>query len=142
MTTPHRALGLGGSIVAATAALVLVGASAASAHHCYKDEWQAAAYEHHAAGGTAWVPLSDLGAQFLIPPDLLEECGYVADDAVATWMEYAGVEQEPLIHSKAVVGSGAMQNGKEPKPFSYLMEEDFVMLTMEIEAGLAACTGA
>lgn len=121
-------------------ALTMVGATAASAHHCYKDDWAAAAYAHHAQGGTAWVPLSDLGAQFLIPPELQEECGYVADDVVADFMAERGLEQEPLIHSRATVGSGAAYQGKGKMPFSYLGEADFEALSVGIMTGLATCT--
>jgi hypothetical protein len=142
MTTSRRALGLGGSIVAATAALVLVGSSAASAHHCYKDEWQAAAYAHHLAGGTPWMPLSDMGQMYLIPEALQESCGYVADDAVEAFMAANGLTQEPLIHAKATVGSGAAYQGKEPKPFSYLSEAQFESLTVDLMERLEECAGA
>lgn len=139
MTTSRRALGLGGSIVAAAAALVLVGASAASAHHCYKDEWQAAAYAHHLAGGTPWMPLSDMGQMFLVPPELQEACGYVADDAVEAFMEANGLTQEPLIHAKATVGGGAAHQGKDVKPFSYLTDADFEWLTVDLLERLEVC---
>lgn len=142
MTTSRRALGLGGSIVAAAAALVLVGASAASAHHCYKDEWQAAAYAHHLAGGTPWMPLSDMGQMFLVPPELQEACGYVADDAVEAFMEANGLTQEPLIHAKATVGGGAAHQGKDVKPFSYLTDADFEWLTVDLLERLEVCAGA
>ena len=141
MTTSRRALGLGGSIVAATAALVLVGTTAASAHHCYKDEWRDAAHAHHLAGGTAWISLSDMGEEFLIPPELQEACGYVADDAVEAFMDEFGLEQEPLIHSRATVGSGAAYQGKDVKPFSYLTEADFEELTVDLYARLEECAG-
>ncbi len=53
---------------AAASAVILLGTTTvASAHHCYKDQWADAAYQHHLAGGTAWVSLSDMGAEFLIP---------------------------------------------------------------------------
>jgi hypothetical protein len=142
MTSSRRVLGLGGSFIAATAALTLV-ASSASAHHCYKDEWAEAAYAHHAAGGTAWVPLSELGKSFLIPPELQEQCGYVADDAAAAFMAERGLTQEPLIHSRAVTGGGALYNaGKAPKPFSYLTEDDFMMLTIDLMERLEGCAPA
>lgn len=140
MTTSRRAVGRAGSIIAAAAALVLVGGSAASAHFCYKDQWAAAAHAHHAAGGTAWVPLSELGKTFLIPEDLLESCGYVADDAVAAFMDAEGMTQEPLIHGKAVVAGGAVFNaGKQPMPLSYLTEEQFGAVTGELLDRLAEC---
>jgi hypothetical protein len=142
MTTSRRALGLGGSIVAAAAALVLVGSSAASAHHCYKDEWRAAAYAHHLAGGTPWVSLSDMGQMFFVPPELQETCGYIADDAVEAFMTANGLTQEPMIHSKATVGGGAAHQGKDVKPFSYLTEAQFEVLTMDLFERLEECAGA
>lgn len=139
MTTSRRAVGRAGSIIAAAAALVLLGGSAASAHFCYKDQWAAAAHAHHAAGGTAWVPLSELGKQF-ISEGLLESCGHVADEAVEAFMAAEGLAQEPLIHSRAVVAGGAVFNaGKQPKPFSYLTEEQFGVLTVELDERLAEC---
>lgn len=126
---------------AALAAVGLVtSAGAASAHHCYKDQWADAAYQHHLAGGTAWVSLSDLGTMFLVPPELQEDCAWVVDEVVADWMEANGMSQEPLIHSKATVGGGAFYHkGMAPGPFEYLGDEEFMMLEMGVEAGLAAC---
>lgn len=142
MTMSRRRLfGIGGVSAAAAIALTLSG-SAAWAHHCFKDEWAAAAYEHHLAGGTPWVPLSDLGARYLIPEDLQMECGYVADDAVETFMADNGLEQEPLIHTRAIVGGGALYNaGKIAKPFSYLTEADFEALGADLMERLAECAG-
>ena len=126
-----------------SAALAAVGlvtsAGAASAHHCYKDRWADAAYQHHLAGGTAWVSLSDLGAQFLVPPELQEECGWVADAAVADWMQARKLTQEPLIHSKATVGGGAHAKGNTPKPFSYLSDAEFEELGGLLFGYLAEC---
>jgi hypothetical protein len=126
------------------AALAVVGlltsAGAASAHHCYMDSWTDAAYQHLSAGGTAWVSLSDLGTMYLIPPELQSECGWAADQAVADWMEMNGVEQEPLIHSRATTGSGAFyKKGMAPKPFSYLSESDFDQLGGMLFGYLAEC---
>ncbi|HHW83785.1 MAG TPA: hypothetical protein GX743_08255 [Actinomycetales bacterium] len=132
-----RTLRLGAGLAAG---LIVVSAGAASAHHCYKDEWSQAAYQHHLAGGTAWVSLSDMGRMFMIPPELQEACGYVADDAVGAFMANRGMTQEPLIHSKATTGSGAFYNrGIAPKPFSYLSEGDFMELTLDLESRLAVC---
>ncbi len=139
MTTASRAR-RATATVALAVALTMVGATAASAHHCYKDDWAAAAYEHHARGGTAWVTLSDLGTMFLIPPELQQQCGYVADDVVADFMADRGLEQEPLIHSRATIGSGAAYQGKGNMPFSYLGESDFEALSVGIMAGLATCS--
>ena len=43
----------------------MASASIASAHHCYKVDWNDAAYEH-VSSGTAWWTLNDLGA--MTPP--------------------------------------------------------------------------
>ena len=123
--------------VALAVVMTIVGATAASAHHCYRDQWADAAYQHHLRGGTAWISLSDMGTQF-IPADLQEQCGYVADEVVADFMDDNGLEQEPLIHSRAVVGSGAGYQGKNV-PFSYLTEEQFGALTAGLMTGVAAC---
>ena len=129
-----------GTVVTAAAAITLAGSSLASAHHCYRDYWQPSAYEQHLKGNTAWVPLSDLGTMFIIGPEYAEECGYVADDAVEAWMSANGVTQEPLIQSRATVGSGAYyKKGMEPKPFNYLSDEDFGLLTMAVVDGMATC---
>ena len=129
-----------GTVAAAAAAITLAGSSVASAHHCYRDYWQPQAYEQHLKGNTPWVPLSDLGTMFIIGPEYAEQCGYVADDAVKDWMVANDVTQEPLIQSRATVGSGAYyKTGKEPKPFNYLSDEDFGMLTAAVVAGMADC---
>lgn len=129
---------------AALAAVGLVtSAGTASAHHCYKDQWADAAYQHHLNGGTAWITLSDLGTMFLVPPELQAECGWVVDDVVADWMADKGMSQEPLIHSRATVGGGAFYHkGKAPGPFEYLGDEDFMMLEAEVMAGLELCAGS
>jgi hypothetical protein len=125
---------------AALAALGLVtSAGAASAHHCYKDQWADAAYEHHRAGGTAWVSLSDLGEMFLVPPELQADCGWVADAAVADWMQARDMTQEPLIHSRATIGGGAAAKGKAPKPISYISDGDFEELGGILFGYLATC---
>ena len=128
-----------GTVVAAAAAIGLAGSTMASAHHCYRDYWQPQAYEQHLKGNTPWMPLSDMGTMFLIGPDYAAQCGYVADDAVAAFMAKRGMTQEPLIHSRATVGSGAAYQGKAPKPFSYLTEEDFGALTVSVIEGMATC---
>ncbi|GGK72698.1 hypothetical protein GCM10011509_21600 [Ornithinimicrobium pekingense] len=110
---------------ALAAAGLVTSAGAASAHHCYKDQWADAAYQHHLAGGTAWTPLSDLGTMIFLAPGDVEKCGGAVDDAVAAWMVDEGLTQEPLIHSRAIVGSGAMGKGKAPTPFEYLSDDDF-----------------
>lgn len=128
-----------GTVAATAAVITLAGSTMASAHHCYRDYWQPNAYAQHVKGNTPWMPLSDMGTMFVIGPDYAAQCGYVADDAVAAWMAKGGLTQEPLIHTKATVGSGAAYQGKNVKPFSYLTEEDFDELTMAIVAGMATC---
>ena len=128
-----------GTVAAAAAAVTVAGASLASAHHCYRDYWQPAAYQQHLAGNTPWMPLSDMGVQYLIGPTYAAQCGYVADDAVAAFMAAHGLTQEPLIQARATVGSGAAYRGMEPKPFSYLSDADFGELTAYVIAGMATC---
>lgn len=119
------------AVVAAGAGVVIAAAAGpAAAHHCYKDTWQDTA-RANISSGTAWLPLSDLGAMVAVEEfGFDEECASHADEWVQAWMAETGVTEEPLIHSKATVGGGAAHNaGKEPKPFSYLSEDDFVFLT-------------
>lgn len=139
-----RVLRRTGMVAATTAAFTLAGAGIASAHHCYKDEWRQAAYEHLSTNQTAWVSLSTLGKMFVLgDPALIEQCGYVVDDAVASWMDDNGMSQEPLIHMRATVGGGAFYHkGKAPDPFEYLSDEDFMALEGEIAAGLESCLGS
>ncbi|MHA6523059.1 hypothetical protein [Tessaracoccus sp. G1721] len=125
-------------MAAAGTVILMASATAASAHHCYKDQWAEAAYQHHLAGGTAWMSLSDMGGMF-IPEELQADCGWVADAAVADFMEAEGLEQEPLIHSKTVTGGGAHKKGNDPKPFSYLTEDQFRALTISLEDYLGDC---
>ncbi|MDV3222636.1 hypothetical protein [Intrasporangium sp.] len=137
----HRTLRRAGTALAATAAITLAGSTMASAHHCYKAEWEQAAYDQLSSGKTAaWLALSDLGTAFLIGPEYAEQCGYVADDVVADWMEMTGTEQEPLIHMRAVIGGGAYWNaGKSPTAIKFLTDEDFGALTVGIINGMATC---
>ncbi|MDC5699030.1 hypothetical protein OO014_17400 [Intrasporangium calvum] len=138
-----RVLRRTGTVAATTAAFTLAGTGIASAHHCYKDEWRQAAYEHLATSQTPWVSLSDLGKMFLLQdPALIEACGYVVDDAVADWMAEKGLTQEPLIQSRATVGAGAFYyKGTAPDPFEYLTDEDFNALGGAVFAGLESCSG-
>ena len=109
-TTTRRMLG-----AAAAAAFLVTSAGTASAHHCYKEQWNAAAYENHLRGNTAWMPLSDMAVEFVLAPmGLAEQCAWAADAAVEDYMAAMGMTQEPLIHSKATIGSGAYyKKGKE-----------------------------
>lgn len=138
MTALHRTLRRAGMAVAATAALGLAGASMASAHHCYKDYWTPQAYEN-VSSGTPWMALSDVAKLYLLD-GYADQCGYVADEAVAQFMAQKELTEEPLIQMRATVGGGALYHtGKEPKPFSYLTEEDFGALTMAVVDGMATC---
>ena len=128
-----------GTVASAVAAMTLAGSSMASAHHCYKNYWQPNAYTQHLKGNTPWMPLSDMGTMFIIGPEYAEQCGSVADDVVADFMEARGLTQEPLIHSRATTGGGAAHQGKTVKPFSYLSDEDFEVLTVGIIDGMATC---
>ena len=121
-TTTRRMLG-----AAAAAAFLVTSAGTASAHHCYKEQWNAAAYENHLRGNTAWMPLSDMTVMFMASP---EEpwCAGVVDAAVHSWVHEAGFEQEPLIHSRATIGGGAFyKKGKMPPPIDYLTDDQFGM---------------
>ena len=124
---------------AIAAGIVVTTAGSASAHHCYKNEWADAAYHHHRAGGTAWIPLSQMGRQFLIPEELQDVCGWAADKAVEDFMKERNLTQEPLIHGKAVTGSGAYAKGKAPQPYSYLTDADFDLLGGALFGYLAEC---
>ena len=55
-----------------------------------------------------------------------------------SWQSSAST-QEPLIHSKATVGGGAAHQGKDVKPFSYLTDEEFEWLTVELLTRLDEC---
>lgn len=134
-TTIRRALG----VIAGAAALTIGTATAASAHHCYKVDWNEKAYEQLSGGGTAWLPLSDLGAMIIAQDIGLPECAGYSSVAVDHWMAETGATTEPLIHSKATVGGGAMQKGKAPKPFAYLGESDFVILEEGLTMAVAEC---
>lgn len=126
-----------GAATALAAAVGLIGASVANAHHCYKEVWADAAYAHHLAGGTAWTPLSDMGAELIGPGS--PQCHYIADEVVADFMAARGLTKEPLIHSRATTGSGAAYQGKDVRPFSYLGEAEFGELTLGIITGMATC---
>lgn len=112
--------------LAAGAALSLMGSTVASAHHCYKVDWQERAYENLAANGTAWMTISDLGAMFLLTPGEEATCRPVLDQAVAEWMVLEDFDREPLIHSKATIGGGAYHRaGKNPPPIGFLTDAQF-----------------
>jgi hypothetical protein len=136
-----------GAVAATVAALGIATATTASAHHCYKVDWNDRAHEQLAKNRTAWMPLSDLGEMIIAAP--VDQGGYgrpdctaSADAAVTAWMAQTGTAKEPLIHSRATVGSGAAYQGKAPKGFAYLSDADFGVLVMAIDADLAqTCDG-
>lgn len=142
MTSPL--LRRAGAVTAATAALALVG-SAASAHHCYKEEWQDAAYAHLQQGGTPWMPLSEfvvLIMEWEYPEGVATQCAHIAGPLVADFVEYKELGQEPLIHSRATAAGGAYHNaGRAPAPFNFLAE-DFDYLIPALDAGVSECMGA
>lgn len=137
----------GTMVAATTAALGIATATVASAHHCYKIDWNESARAQLEAHSTAWLPLSDLGEMIISAP--AEEFGYgrpdcadTADRAIAEWMSATGTTAEPLIHTRATVGSGAAYQGKAPKGFAYLSDEDFMALTVLLENDLLeTCEG-
>lgn len=131
----RRAVG----VVAGAAALTLGTASIASAHHCYKVDWNAKAYENHARGNTPWTPLTDMGAMIIAEDIGLPQCAGYASVAVDHWMAETGATSVPLIHAKATVGSGAMQKGKAPKGFAYLDGSDFMILEEGLGMAIDAC---
>lgn len=114
-------------------------ANAAFAHHCCKADWNDAAYAHHAAGGTAWLPLSEL-ADIVIAEDIgLPQCVGYGDQVAAAWMDATGTEDEPLIHSRATAGGGAAHQGKTVPPFNYLGDADFAILDAALVAAIEEC---
>ena len=134
----------GAALIAATAALSLAGATAASAHHCYKEEWQDAAYAQLSKGRTAWMPLSEMGRMVIAEEFDRPECAqYLTSDDLSEWLEAQGLNQEPLIQSRATVGGGLYyRTGTGPRPFGYLDEEDFEDLTGLLQAAVMECDEA
>lgn len=123
------------------AAILAMGATAASAHHCYKADWNDAAATQLAQGGTAWLPLSDLADMIITQEIGLTQCTGYGDGIAAAWMEATGADQEPMIHSKATTGGGAAHQGKTVKPFHYLGDADFVILDEALNAAIGDCLG-
>ena len=127
-----------GAAVAGAAAISLATASIASAHHCYKVDWNDRAYAA-VSSGTAWMSLSDLAGMVISEQIGLPQCAYVGDAVAADYMAAKGMTEEPLIHSKATTGGGAAHRGKTVKPFSYLNEADFVILDEALTEHVGAC---
>lgn len=117
-----------GGVIAGAAALAVVGAGPASAHHCFK-EWIDAA-RAQVSSGTVWMPVSDFVAMAITEFfELSGQCASHADAWTGDWMKWRGMETEPTIHTKATVGGGAAhRKGFEPKPFGYLGDDDFAFL--------------
>ena len=126
--------------IAGTAALMLGTATVASAHHCYKVDWNDRAAEALAQNNTAWISLTDMGAMIIATDIGLPECSGYASVAVDHWMAQSGATTVPLIHSKATVGGGSFyKKGVAPKPFGYLGEADFVILEEGLGMAIGAC---
>ena len=127
-----------GAAVAGAAAITLATASIASAHHCYKVDWNDRAYAA-VSGGTAWMSLSDLAGMVISEQIGLPQCAYVGDAVAADFMAARGLATEPLIHSRATTGGGAAHQGKTVKPFAYLGDADFVILDASLNEHVGAC---
>jgi hypothetical protein len=59
---------------------------------------------------------------------------------VADYMAEMGMTQEPLIHSKATIGSGAYyKKGKTPGRIAYLEDADFAVLEAALMYHVGEC---
>jgi hypothetical protein len=128
-----------GLVSVGAAAILAISANSAFAHHCYKVDWNDAAYAHHAQGGTTWLPLSDLADRVIAEDIGLPQCVGYGDQVAAAWMEATGTEVEPLINSRATAGGGAAHQGKTVKPFNYLEDADFVILDAALTQAVEDC---
>jgi hypothetical protein len=124
---------------AGAAAITLAGAGVASAHHCFMEDWNDAAYAHLVQGGTPWVPLTDLGEGLLTNELGVPQCAYVVDGVVAEWMAVEGLTEEPMVNVMATVGGGAAHQGKDVPPFSYLSDADFEALDALLFPAVQEC---
>ncbi|TNM36650.1 hypothetical protein FHP29_21245 [Nocardioides albidus] len=109
-----------GTVAATGAALALVAAGPASAHHCLK-EWNDAA-RAQVSSGTAWMAMSDFVGFAIVNflPGGTPECAAHADEITADYLTAAGIATEPTVHMKATTGGGAAHQGKVVKPFDYI----------------------
>ena len=128
--------------LAGAAALSIAVAGTASAHHCYKQDWNDAALAQLSQGGTPWQPLTDIG-EFVVAVEIgLPQCTYVVDGVVADFMTAKGLTEVPLIHTRATAGGGAAHQGKDVPPFGYLTDSDFALLDSLLEPAIEECLSA
>ncbi|WP_153397532.1 hypothetical protein [Ornithinicoccus halotolerans] len=118
-------------VAAGAAAVTLVTATTASAHFCYVANMSDAARQALASNNSVFVELSDVAEMFVLPPSC-QGLG-LGDAAVAEWMAAFGVEQEPMIHSRAVMAKGAM--GKS-QGINHLSDADFAFLDGALTDGV------
>ena len=135
----HQILRRATAAVAGAAALTLGVASAASAHHCYKVDWNERAQSMLASNSTAWIPITTLGMDVMANEIGLPQCTGYVHIALEHWMDETGATTEPFIHSRATVGSGAAYQGKAPKGFAYLDEADFAILDEGLGMAVDQC---
>ncbi|GAA4426602.1 hypothetical protein GCM10023169_25560 [Georgenia halophila] len=139
MSRTTRVFGRCIGAVAGAAAFSLALATTASAHECYKEDWSDAAHARLSQGGTAWLPMSDLGEYVVAVEMGLPECAYVVDGVVDDYVAMTGLDAEPLVHSRATIGGGPERGGRAAPPISYL---DFSILGPLLEDAVGDCLSA
>ncbi|AEG45646.1 hypothetical protein [Isoptericola variabilis] len=135
----RKSFRIGAVAVAGVATLAI--APGAMAHHCYKTEWQEAAYAQ-VRSGTPWMPMTEfVGVVISQFPGATPECLAHAGEWTQAWLTANDVDAEPLIHMRATAGGGAHdRNGKELPSISYLDDDDFGFLVGQIFSE-ADCAG-